>query len=86
MASTSNPATAVTTEAPASSEATSQPPVETAKPSKIKTFFEHVGDWFKEHLGSAASFEKTASTAIGVANHCSILCSRWQSANRSQPR
>ena len=67
MASTPNPAVPITTENPASSETPSQPAVETAKPSKIKTFFEHVGEWFKEHLGSAASFEKTASTAIGVA-------------------
>jgi hypothetical protein len=33
----------------------------------VKTFFEHVGEWFKEHLGSAATFEKTAATAISIA-------------------
>ncbi len=34
---------------------------------KIETFFEHIGAWFKKHLGSAASFEHTASTALKIA-------------------
>lgn len=33
----------------------------------VKTFFEHIGEWLHEHLGSAASFEHTAATAINVA-------------------
>jgi hypothetical protein len=33
---------------------------------KIVTFFEHIGDFLKEHLGSAASFEQTAATALTI--------------------
>jgi hypothetical protein len=35
--------------------------------SKVKTFFDHIGEWFQDHLGNAATFEKTAATAISVA-------------------
>ena len=34
---------------------------------KVETFFEHIGHWLKAHLGTAASFEKTAATALSVA-------------------
>lgn len=33
---------------------------------KVLTFFEHIGDFLKDHLGSAASFEQTAATTLTV--------------------
>ena len=36
------------------------------KESKIKTFFEHLGEFLKDHLGPTASFEHTASVALAV--------------------
>jgi hypothetical protein len=45
------------------------PPVPSAPPaeqSKVKTFFEHIGEWLEDHLGEASSFEHTAATALGV--------------------
>lgn len=33
----------------------------------VKTFFEHIAEFLKDHLGSTASFEHTAATALGVA-------------------
>jgi hypothetical protein len=33
----------------------------------VKTFFEHIDEWMKDHLGNAATFEKTAATAISIA-------------------
>lgn len=35
--------------------------------TKIKSFFEHVGEWLKVHLGTTASFEHTAATALKIA-------------------
>jgi hypothetical protein len=34
--------------------------------TKVKTFFEHIGEFLKDHLGSAASFEQTAATTLTV--------------------
>ena len=34
--------------------------------TKVKTFFEHIGEFLKDHLGSAASFEQTAATTLSV--------------------
>ena len=36
-------------------------------PPKHKSFFAHIWEWLGEHLGSAASFEHTAATAISIA-------------------
>jgi hypothetical protein len=33
---------------------------------KVKTFFEHIGEWLKANLGSAASDEHTAATTISM--------------------
>lgn len=52
---------------PPETPATPDPTATIGKEAKIKSFFEHIGEWFKDHLGSAASFEKTAATAIMVA-------------------
>jgi hypothetical protein len=38
----------------------------TQKPSKVKSFFEHIGEWLKDHLGDAQSVEHTAATALAV--------------------
>jgi hypothetical protein len=38
------------------------------KESKVKSFFDHIGEWLEDHLGSASSFEHTASVALGVAS------------------
>lgn len=46
--------------------ATPVTPPKESEGAKIKTFFEHIGDFLKEHLGSAASFEQTAATALSV--------------------
>jgi len=32
----------------------------------FKSFFEHIGEWFKENLGKAATWEQAASTALKV--------------------
>jgi hypothetical protein len=35
-------------------------------PSKVKSFFEHIGEWLKDHLGDAQTVEHQAATAIAV--------------------
>jgi hypothetical protein len=58
-------ATAVTSTEPAKqpTAATNSDP---AKISKVKSFFEHIGEWLKDHLGVAQSVEHTAATALAV--------------------
>jgi len=34
--------------------------------SKVKSFFEHIGEWLKDHLGDAQTVEHQAATAIAV--------------------
>jgi hypothetical protein len=57
MATTNTPATTVSA-ASASSDA--------PKTSKVKSFFEHIGEWLKDHLGDAQSVEHTAATALAI--------------------
>lgn len=62
--------TSATPETPESNSAATSDPTPAPKVStetKIKTFFEHIYDFLKAHLGSAASFEHTAATAISIA-------------------
>lgn len=33
---------------------------------KVKSFFEHIGEWLKDHLGDAQTVEHQAATAIAV--------------------
>lgn len=47
---------------------TTSTPATASAPSKVKTFFEHIGEWLKDHLGDAQSVEHTAATALAVAS------------------
>ena len=41
-------------------------PATPAKESKVKSFFEHIGEWLKDHLGDAQTVEHQAATALAV--------------------
>jgi hypothetical protein len=63
MSTTQTPATPT----PATPEPATPEPATPEKESKVKSFFDHIGEWFKDHLGDAQSVEQTAVTALAVA-------------------